>query len=253
MAAQRSTSTRHLPPARVIQRRASDEIVAARVHCDGMHLAHSPSAVASLRAPTQRAPWRVLASGCLTGQPVGVDGTHMGLAEAWPRWLAPPLVEVVAFCPEAHRLGAPRTTPDLHGGDGFDVLDGRATVRDEHGVDLTEQVVAGAAAMRDLALARRVDFAVLTDRSGTCGSQVVSTGCRFDEPVQFRLGVGVATAALLRAGVPVVSQRDFRTLELLRARVDPAHRPAPDARDHHEHPWVIEHLGTTPSDDRPHS
>ena len=61
------------------------------------------------------------------------------------------------FCPEDHRLGTPRTMPDLHGGDGHDVLDGTARVRDEHGADLTEALLAGA----DSALAWPVDLGLL--------------------------------------------------------------------------------------------
>jgi hypothetical protein len=52
----------------------------------------------------------------------------------------------------------------------------------------------------------------------------------------------VATALLLDAGIPVVSQRDFTTLGALRARLDPEYAPPPHARDHHEHPWTLEHL-----------
>jgi hypothetical protein len=59
---------------------------------------------------------------------------------------------------------------------------------------------------------------------------------------RFRKGVGVATALLLDAGIPVVSQRDFRTLRLMRARLEPARPATGDAPDHHEHPWTLEHL-----------
>ncbi|MCB9829248.1 MAG: hypothetical protein H6806_05765, partial [Planctomycetes bacterium] len=52
----------------------------------------------------------------------------------------------------------------------------------------------------------------------------------------------VATALLMRHGIPVVSQRDRRTLEVLHARVEPGHAPDPGALDHHETAWVREHL-----------
>lgn len=133
--------------------------------------------------------------------------------------------------------------PDLDGGDGFDVLDSRARVRDEHGVDLTDGMIAGAQSMLRTAQARNVDFALLTDRSAACGSQVVSLGCRYEAPVRYRFGVGVATALLLRNGIPVVSQRDYATLERLRAKLDPTHTPDPAARDHHESAWVRANLG----------
>jgi hypothetical protein len=87
-----------------------------------------------------------------------------------------------------------------------------------------------------------VELAILTDMSAACGSQVISDGCRLDEQRRYQKGVGIATALLLDAGIPVVSQRDFHTLALLRARMDPGFEPPPDARDHHEHPWTVEHL-----------
>ena len=208
-----------------------------------MRLPHHPEVVEALRRPTAQEPWRVLISGCLFGWNVGVDGTNYGLVEARPSWLVPPLVELVPFCPEDYRLGTPRTMPDLHGGDGSDVLDGKARVLDENRVDLTDRVLEGARAMVALARERAVDFALLVDRSGVCGSQVISVGCRFEEPIDYRKGVGVAAAALLRAGFRVVSQRDFRTLELLHAKIDPDYEPDPAALDHHRHPWVVEHLG----------
>jgi len=185
----------------------------------------------------------VLISGCLFGWKVAVDGTDYGLSKARPPWLTSQMVTLIPFCPEDYRIGTPRTMPDLHGGDGFDVLDGRARVLDEHRKDLTADMLEGAHAMVALAREHDVDFALLIDRSGACGSQVISVGCRFESPVEHRLGVGVAAAALLRAGVHVVSQRDYRTLGLLHAKLDPDITLDPDAVDHHRHPWVLEHLG----------
>jgi hypothetical protein len=88
-----------------------------------------------------------------------------------------------------------------------------------------------------------VDLAILTDMSAACGSQVISLGCRFDEDRRYQRGVGVATAALLEAGFCVVSQRDFRTLAVLRSRLDPGWVPARGALDHHEKSWYRSYFG----------
>lgn len=40
-----------------------------------------------------------------------------------------------------------------------------------------------------------------------------------------------------------VSQRDFRTLEALRARVDPTFAPNTEALDHHETLWYRRNFG----------
>lgn len=207
-------------------------------------LPHDPATLAALRTPTPADPWRVLVSGCMLGWGCGVDGTSYGMAGAVDWLRALPTVRVLPFCPEDVGLGTPRTMPDLHGGDGFAVLDGRAHVRDEHGADLTPGMLAGARAMLAFAEAERVEWAVLTDTSGACGSQVISDGCRFDTPRRYQRGVGVASALLLRAGIPVVSQRDHRTLGVLHGRANPAFTPDPEARDHDEGAWYRAAFGT---------
>ena len=205
-------------------------------------LPHDLEALTRLRSPTPAEPWRVLISGCLFGWGCGVDGTDYGMGGNGPGWLSDDRVQLVPFCPEQEGLGTPRPMPDIHGGDGRAVVAGTARVLDPDGVDLTEGMLAGARAMAAHAELARVDFALLTDMSAACGSQVISLGCRFDEPRAYQRGVGVATALLLAAGIPVVSQRDFRTLARLAQRLEPDAGVPTDALDHHEHPWVLEHL-----------
>ena len=205
-------------------------------------LVDHPEIVERLPDPTAAAPWRILVSGCMLGWACGVDATDYGMAGALAQFATLPTCELIPFCPEDVGLGTPRTMPDIHGGDGFGVLDGTARVLDEHGADLSAGMLAGAREMMVKALEARVHLAILTDASGACGTQVISDGCRFDEPRKRRRGVGVAAAMLIRAGVPVVSQRDIRTLGRLRARLDPAFTPDPNAIDHHETAWVRENL-----------
>ncbi len=208
-----------------------------------MRLAHHPTAVSALRTPSPEQPLRLLVSGCLAGLGCGIDGTDYGMGLVCRDLLALPTVEALAFCPEDHGMGTPRTMPDLHGGDGFAVLDGAARVRDEHGTDLTEAMLRGAHAMLAYAELHRAEVALLTDMSAACGSQVISDGCRLVPDRRYQQGVGVATALLLRAGIPVVSQRDYRTLARLRAVLDPSYVADPGLRDHHESEWVLAHFG----------
>ncbi|MEE1726925.1 DUF523 domain-containing protein [Streptomyces albidoflavus] len=140
----------------------------------------------------------VLVSACLRGVPCRFDGRDKavrGVDEALAGR------EVVAFCPEqAGGLGTPRAAAELVGGDGYDVLDGRARVVDVNGVDVTEAFVAGA--RRALAAARRAGCAeaVLMPRSPSCGRGEVYDG-------EFRgvlvPGDGVTTALLERNGIAV--------------------------------------------------
>jgi len=205
-------------------------------------LAHHRALVAGLREPSVGDPWRALVSGCLAGWRCGTDGSDNGLGTTLAELFALPTLRVLPFCPEQHTLGTPRGMPDIHGGDGFDVLAGRAKVFDEHGNDLTAKMIEGARAMLVQAQIAAAELAILTDMSAACGSQVISDGGRLVEARRYRKGVGIATALLLDAGIPVVSQRDFHTLALLRARLDPAYVPPHDARDHHEHDWTLAHL-----------
>lgn len=207
-----------------------------------MLLPHHPELLETLRAPTKDEPWRVLTSGCLAAWKCGVDATDNRLGQVLADLYALPTLRILPFCPEQHAMGTPRTTPDIHGGDGFDVLEGRARVLDEHGRDLTALMMEGAEAMLAFARDQRAELAILTDASAACGSQVISLGSRFVPVRQHQKGVGVATAILLRAGLPVVSQRDFATLARLRARLDPSASVDASARDHHQHPWTLEHL-----------
>lgn len=207
-----------------------------------MLLPHHPALADALRAPTPADPWRVLVSGCLAGWACGVEGTDYGLGGVLADLLRLPTLRAIPFCPEQHGMGTPRTMPDIHGGDGFDVLRGTARVLDEHGADLTEKMLDGARAMLAHARAAHAELAILTDASAACGSQVISLGCRLVPERRHQKGVGVATALLLEAGLPVVSQRDFRTLARLHARLEPGWTPTGEALDHHEHPWTRAHL-----------
>lgn len=207
-----------------------------------MLIAHHRTVLDTLRDPSEREPWRVLVSACLAGWACGVDGDDYGLGVALADLLALPRLQALPFCPEQFSLGTPRGMPDIHGGDGFDVLAGRARVLDQHGRDLTAKMIEGAEAMLAYARESRAELAILTDMSAACGTQVISDGCRLVEHRAWRKGVGVASAILLNAGILVVAQRDFRSLALLRARLDPSFTVPDGLLDHHEHPWVLEHL-----------
>ena len=101
-------------------------------------------------------------------------------------------------------------------------------------------------AMVKFAQEHKIELAILTDMSGACGSQVVSDGCRLVDERKYQRGVGLAAAMLLRAGFPVVSQRDFRTLNLLQASLDSNVEVDASLLDHHQTPWYLENFGRPP-------
>lgn len=195
----------------------------------------SPDLIAGWPVFTPAQPLAVLVSGCLAGRPVGYDGSNYGGSATVERLIALPNVRAEIFCPENFAFGTPRALCDIHGGDGHDVLAGRARVLTEDGEDWTEGMIAAAREMLRRAQAAGVRLAVLMDISAACGSQVIYGGARPDAP--YLAGQGVCAAMLVQAGIPVVSQRDVRTLGRVFRKLDQANAPDPAARDHHESDW----------------
>lgn len=146
-------------------------------------------------------PRPVLVSACLAGCACRFDG------RAKPDAAVQQLVErgrAVTVCPEvAGGLDTPRRPAEIVGGDGGDVLDGRARVVDDAGRDVTDAYLAGAAEAVRAARATGAETAVLKDGSPSCGSRQRYDGTFSGTP---RSGQGVTAAALRRAGVAVRSE-----------------------------------------------
>jgi uncharacterized protein YbbK (DUF523 family) len=193
-----------------------------------------PLDVDAWRDFTPEAPLRVLTSACLAGEPCGVDGTTYGEYPGANALLGLPNVKVTRFCPETFSFGVPRRTPDIEGGDGYDVLDGRARVVNDAGEDWTSGMVRAAERMAEIARAERIELALLMDISAACGSTTIYSGRRSLKV--YRKGPGVAAAAVLRAGIPVVSQRDFATLRLIMRKLGREDLAVPGV-DHKDGDW----------------
>lgn len=191
----------------------------------------------NLRRPSTADPLRVLVSACLTGVACGFDGTANGEYPSVLRLLSYDTVRLIRFCPEEFSFGSPREMCDIHGGDGRDVLRGKARVLTESGVDWTDGMIRAAERMLDVARRERVELAVMMDISAACGSQVIYDGNRFAPEKKYQIGAGVAAALLLENGFQVISQRDFASLEILYAKIDPQHVADESAIDHHETDW----------------
>lgn len=182
-------------------------------------------------------PVRLLMSGCLFGIACGYDGSTCGGYPAIAQLLSLPNVRAVQYCPEHHSFGTPRYLGNIHGGNGFDVLDGRARVLTDDGDDWTDGMIAGAEAMLEVARRGDIHIAILLDISAACGSQVIYDGPR--DLKNYQRGPGVAAALLIRNGYRVLSQRDYRTLRLLYHKLGA--KPPTDMPDfdHHESEWYV--------------
>ncbi|MGH7162560.1 MAG: DUF523 domain-containing protein [Planctomycetota bacterium] len=142
---------------------------------------------------------KVLVSACLLGRACRFDGKDKrtpALVDA----LAGSGAIAVPFCPEeAGGLSTPRAPCLLDGGDGEDVLEGRARVLTEGGDDVTESFLSGARQATAKALDEGCRVAYLKERSPSCGcAQIHAKG-------GVRPGCGVTTALLRRAGISTIS------------------------------------------------
>jgi uncharacterized protein YbbK (DUF523 family) len=110
----------------------------------------------------------VAVSACLLGVACRYDGGHALDAELTRRLAG---VEVLPVCPEMMGgLPAPRPAVKIKGGDGGDVLDGRARIVTDGGEDRTASLVRGAEETLRLARARGASVFIGKARSPSCGS-----------------------------------------------------------------------------------
>ena len=73
-------------------------------------------------------------------------------------------------CPEQlGGLSTPRTAADLVGGDGADVLAGRARVITRDGTDVTDNFIEGARQVQEIALHQKISGIFLKSGSPSCG------------------------------------------------------------------------------------
>ncbi len=152
----------------------------------------------------------ILISACLLGRPVRYDGKGKPLVHpAIDRWQAEG--RLVAFCPEqAGGLSTPRPPAEIEGGaSGEDVIEGRASVIEKTGRDVSEAFVEGGEKAVDFARANGCAYALLIDGSPSCGSGFIYDGSfsGVRHP-----GLGVTAALLRRAGVVVFSDREIEAL-----------------------------------------
>jgi uncharacterized protein YbbK (DUF523 family) len=119
---------------------------------------------------------------------------------------------LVVICPElAAGFVTPRPPVEIaNGKSGQDVLSGSARVIEATGADVTDRYVVGAQAALSLARAQGCKFALLTDGSPSCGSQVVHDGAFAGRR---RRGEGVTAALLRDNGIEVFSEAEIDVLQ----------------------------------------
>jgi uncharacterized protein YbbK (DUF523 family) len=143
-----------------------------------------------------KSPDFVLVSACLAGMATRYDGTDAYNAELMGKLAG---VNWVPVCPEElGGLPTPRPPADLVGGDGHDVLRGKARVMTADGRDVTAAFVEGAQAVLEVARRLKVRACYLKGRSPSCGlnpSRAAAGHMR---------GIGVCAALLIESGFKVI-------------------------------------------------
>ena len=142
----------------------------------------------------------VAVSWCLCGRECRYDGT------AKPDEQAMALAEkgALCICPEVMGgLPIPREPAEIVGGDGYDVLEGRAKVITVGGKDVTAEYIAGAEAALRLCCEKGITRALLKANSPSCGC-----GCIYDGSFTGgkRKGDGVTAALFKRNGIAVTTE-----------------------------------------------
>ena len=193
--------------------------------------------IKGLRIPTKEKPLRILVSACLIGVKCGVDGDNYGDYPSVLKLLAYENVKLIQFCPEDFVFGTPRELCDIHGGDGLDVLEGRAKVLTSSGIDWSEGMIKASEKMLQVAKDNAIELAIMMDVSAACGNHVIYDGNRLAENKKYQIGMGVCGAQLTRAGYKIISWREYESLEILYSKIDPSHVINKEAQDFDQHEW----------------
>lgn len=199
--------------------------------------------IRKLRIPTIEDPLRILVSACLTGIKCGVAGDNYGEYPSVLKLLEYKNVKLIQFCPEDFSFGTPREMCDIYGGDGYDVLAGKAKVLTTSGQDWSDGMIKASEKMLQVAQENDIELAMMMDVSAACGNHVIYDGDRFAEHKKYQIGMGVCGAQLDRAGYKIISWREYQSLELLYSKVDPLHKIDPKAQDFDQHEWYKGYFG----------
>lgn len=141
-----------------------------------------------------------LASACLLGEKCRYDGESKPNEEVIS---LSKKEELIPVCPEQlGGLPTPRSPSESVGGDGNDVLEGKAKVVSKDGRDVTDHFVKGAYATLEIAKRENATEAYLKSKSPSCGCGRIHDGTFSGK---FKEGDGVTAALLKKNGIEVVS------------------------------------------------
>lgn len=146
----------------------------------------------------------IVVSACIAGVECRYDGTSK-LDENILKLVA--RRKAIPLCPEM--LGGrkvPREPVEIINGDGEDVLDGKAFVKDKNGNDVTKEILDGIKEFMLTIDRLGVKMVILKTKSPTCGYGKIYDGT-FNNVLKD--GNGVLAAALKRKGITIYTEENF--------------------------------------------
>ncbi len=145
----------------------------------------------------------VLVSACLLGIACRYDGKSKDSTTFTEDMNILP----IPVCPEQlGGLPTPRPPSDLIGGDGRDVLEGRARLLNSEGEDVTENFIKGGQQTCNIARILNAKKAILKEDSPSCGVHMVRMSGKWTK------GIGVAAAMLSNMGLKIVNEGGIESL-----------------------------------------
>lgn len=152
---------------------------------------------------------QVAVSRCLLGEPCRYDGKSKNAYINSGSFKN----GIYGICPEcAGGLTIPREPCEIKGGDGNDVLDGKARVISRDGADRTAEYIKGAYEILLQLKAHNINKAIMKSKSPSCGCGTVYDGTFTGT---LRPGDGVACALLKRHGIEVITENDLSNREVV--------------------------------------
>ena len=143
----------------------------------------------------------IMVSACLVGVNSRYDGSNK-LNENIIKLLKG--VPFIPLCPEQlGGLPTPRNAAEIVGGDGFDVLRGKARVIDSEGVDVTGNFIKGANEVLKIINMLGIEKAILKEVSPSCGVNLIVCKDRLIS------GIGVTAAILKESNIEIISEKDL--------------------------------------------
>ena len=143
---------------------------------------------------------KVLISACLLGDNVKYSGGN-NLTLELVTLLEKYNVKIVKICPECFAgLPIPRVPSEIRGDKVFS----------KDGWDITEEFLSGAEKTYQIAKRKRVDFAILKERSPSCGSSYIYDGSFSGKVIE---GQGLTAKKLSKENIIIFSEENLEEIE----------------------------------------